>query len=102
MSKVISVFSVIGVRELTRVFVFPGGFVVGDFGPDLAFQLLTLTAGLVPLLAFVPARFQCLLLPRALFIAWPWDLSGMWPACSCTDFSAHPRFQGNVLFCVFW
>ena len=99
MSKVISVFSVIGVRQLTQVFVFPGSFVVSDFGPDHAFQLLTLTAGLVSPLAFVPAKFQRLLLPRALFIAWPWDLSGTWPVRSCTEFSLGPcTFPGKRAF----
>lgn len=88
--------SVISVRKLTQVFVFPGGFVVSGFGPDHAFQLLTLTAGLVSLLAFVPAKFQR-------------SLPGLGTSVGCglsalalTSHSAHPSFQGNVLFCVFW
>lgn len=97
MGKVISVFSVISVRKLTQVFV--SWQFCCDFGPDHAFQLLTLPAGLVSLLAFVPAKFQRLLLPRALLIAWPWDLSGMWPVCSCTDFSlSASKFPGKHAF----
>jgi len=64
-SKVISFFSVTSVGKLSRVFLFPGSLVGSDSGPDRAFQLLTLPAGLVSLLAVVPLRFQRLLLPWA-------------------------------------
>lgn len=62
---------------------FPDGFAAGSFGPDFASQLLTLTAGLVSLLALLPAKLQRLLLLHAplylVLMRLPglWDLSGM-------------------------
>lgn len=105
MSKIILVFSDIRVGKLTQVFVFPGSFVVSDFGPDLVFQLLTLTAGLVSLLDQLLDQLNfnsCSCLGPSLLPGLGTSLGHGLSVLILTFHWAHPCFQGNVLFCVFW